>query len=555
MQSTKFITAMFLATLAFAGARARCQANITESQNPAIYVDSEKGSDAALNAMTTMSANAALAKINSVGTSVAPLQTIQSAINLATLKNQLNVGAKIIVNPGVYRESLNIGASQTAAPLTIEAATTGTTYISGSDAISGGWSAQSGGVYSHAWTYNFGTCPTPSGWPSMSTLARRTEMVFVNGNSLTQVLSSSSLSPGKFYVNESSNQLLIKPPVNTNMSTASVEVATRSQILSISGRSNVVVRGMVIEHARSCVNQNAAVISNSSGVLVDNVQAVWNNWGGLEISNSNNITVQNSVGSHNGGVGFHGYQDTNSLWENNKTDYNNWRGAEGGLLDWGMGGFKSMLMHTATVLNHHSYGNQAQGLWFDTDNKNITINGVYLSNNELADLQLEASEGPITVENSHLCNSRAGVELLNAAKVTFKSNTFYNNGTSGQQYDAQIFLGGRSGGHVIRDWQSGAYYNIYTNDTVMTGNVVVDSNSGQHVFGTYLSSGAFYDFKSTLNAGSNRWYDPHTTSAFELVNGSKVSFSGWKSAMGTDYSSSWGAPSSSPAGACAIAAQ
>jgi Right handed beta helix region len=554
MQSSKFIVTIFLASLALAGVRARCQANITEGQTSAIYVDSAKGSDAVLNSMTTMSPSAALAQINYVGTSTAPLQTIQSAINLATLKNQLNVGAKIIVNPGVYRESLNIGASQTAAPLTIEAATTGTTFISGSDAMTG-WSAQAGGVYYHSWTNNFGECPIPSGWPYISTLGRRTEMVFVNGSSLTQVLSTSALSPGKFYVNESSNELLIKPPVNTNMSTANVEVATRSQILSISGRSNVVVRGMVIEHARSCVNQNAAVISNSSGVLVDNVQAVWNNWGGLEITNSNNITVQNSVGSNNGGVGFHGYQDTNSLWENNKTDYNNWRGAEGGLLDWGMGGFKSMLMHTATVTNHHSYGNQAQGLWFDTDNKNITINGVYLSNNKLDNLQLEASEGPITVENSHLCNGRAGVELLNAAKVTFKDNTFYNNGASGQQYDAQIFVGGRNAGHTIRDWQTGAYYNIYTNDTVMTGNVIVDSNSGQHVFGTYLDSSAFYDFKNTLNAGSNRWYDPHTTSAFELVNGSKVTFSSWKSAMGTDSSSTWGSPSTSPAGACAIAAQ
>jgi Right handed beta helix region len=554
MQSTKFITAILLASLAMAGARARCQANITESQIPAIYVDSKNGSDAALNAMSTMSASAALAKINSVGTSVAPLQTIQSAINLATLKNQLNIGAKIIVNPGVYRESINIGASQTAAPLTIEAANTGTTFISGSDVMTG-WRAQTGGIYYHSWTYNFGECPIPSGWPYISSLGRRTEMVFLNGNSLTQVLSASALSPGKFYVDEGTNQLLIEPPVNTNMSTAVVEVATRSQILSVSGRSNVVVRGMVIEHARSCVNENAAVIAGSSGVLVDNVQAVWNNWGGLEITNSNNITVQNSVGSHNGGVGFHGYQDTNSLWSNNKTDYNNWRGAEGGLLDWGMGGFKSLLMHTATVQNHHSYGNQAQGLWFDTDNKNITINNVYLSQNRLANLQLEASEGPITVENSYLCNGLAGVELLNAAKVTFKDNTLYNNGASGQQYDAQMFVGGRNGGHVIRDWQNGAYYNIYTNDMVMTGNVFVDANSGQHLFGTYLSSGAFYDYKSTLNAGSNRWYDPHTASAFELLNGSKVDFSGWKSAVGTDYSSSWAPPSTSPAGACAIAAQ
>ena len=98
-------------------------------------------------------------------------------------------------------------------------------------------------------------------------------------------------------------------------------------------------------------------------------------------------------------------------------------------------------------------------------------------------------------------------------------------------------------------------YNIYTNDMVMTGNTFVDATSGQHVFGTYLSTGAFADFKNTLNAGSNRWYDPHTTSAFELPNGAKVSLSAWNSAVGTDYSSTWGPPSTSPAGACAIAAQ
>ena len=232
-------------------------------------------------------------------------------------------------------------------------------------------------------------------------------------------------------MDEPTNQLLIKPPVNTNMSTAVVEVATRSQILNVSGRSNLVVRGLTLEHARSCVNDSAASISSSKGVLVDSVHANWNNWGGLEITSSSNITVQYSEASHNGGVGLHGYQDVNSLWTNNKTDYNNWRGAEGGLYDWGMGGFKSLLMHTATVQYHHSYGNQAQGLWFDTDNKNITINNVYLSNNRLANLQLEANEGPIVVKNSYLCNGLAGAELLNSANTTFQSNTFYNNGASG----------------------------------------------------------------------------------------------------------------------------
>ena len=550
MHFSKFISAIFLASLAVGGASARCQANITESQTSAIYVDSQKGSDAAVNAMSSTN----LASTSLVGTSVAPLQTIQAAVNLATLKNQQNIAAKIVVNPGIYRESINIGASQTTAALTIEASTTGTSVISGSDAITG-WQYETGGTYYYAWNYNFGVCPIPTGWPYISTLGRRTEMVFVNGASLTQVLSSSALAAGKFYVDESTNQLLIKPPVNTNMSTAAVEVAVRPQILNVSGRSNLIVRGLTFEHARSCVNNSAASISSSNGVLVDSVHANWNNWGGLEITSSRNITVQYSEASHNGGVGLHGYQDVSSLWTNNKTDYNNWRGAEGGLYDWGMGGFKSLLMHTATVQYHHSYGNQAQGLWFDTDNRNITINGVYLSNNRLANLQLEASEGPIVVKNSYLCNGLAGVELLNSANTTFQSNTFYNNGASGQLYDAQIFVGGRKGGHVIYDWETGAYYDLFTKDMVMTGNKFADVNAGQFVFGTYLGGGDWSDFANTLNAGSNRWYDPHTTYAYNMPNGVKVNFSGWKNAVGTDYTSGWGALSASPASSCAIASQ
>ena len=107
--------------------------------------------------------------------------------------------------------------------------------------------------------------------------------------------------------------------------------------------------------------------------LVDQIQANWNNWGGIGISSSSQITVQNSVASHNGGVGFAGNTDLNTLFNANESDYNNWRGAMGALYDWGMGGTKLMYMHSATVTNHYSYRNQAQGLWFDTDSKNVSI--------------------------------------------------------------------------------------------------------------------------------------------------------------------------------------
>ena len=110
-----------------------------------------------------------------------------------------------------------------------------------------------------------------------------------------------------------------------------------------------------------------------------------------------------------------------------------------------------MRMRNTTVQGHFSYRNQAQGLWFDTDNQNITINNATLSENLLASLQLEANEGPITLENSHLCSSGLGVKLIDRKKVSIWGNTFYNNsGTNIQQ--AEIYVAGKSGGRYVTDW-------------------------------------------------------------------------------------------------------
>ena len=158
MQFRKSFLILYLAALAIAGSRARSQANVVENQTNAIYVDSQKGSDV-------------IADVKLAGTSSAPLQTIQAAINLANTKNQQKIGTKIIVKPGVYRESVNIAAiaNQSTAPLTIEASATGSSIITGADVLTG-WSALAGhpNAFLHSWPYNFGECPIPSGWPTRS---------------------------------------------------------------------------------------------------------------------------------------------------------------------------------------------------------------------------------------------------------------------------------------------------------------------------------------------------------------------------------------------------
>src|ERR1700750_2695707 len=103
--------------------QARSQANVIENQTTVIYVDGQSGSDSNAGAISS------------------PLKTIQAAVNKANINNQKSIGTKIVVNPGVYRESVNVNpvSGLTAAPLTIEAATSGTAIVSASEILSG-WS-------------------------------------------------------------------------------------------------------------------------------------------------------------------------------------------------------------------------------------------------------------------------------------------------------------------------------------------------------------------------------------------------------------------------------
>ena len=525
------------AILVLTGIRSSAQAHVTEGQTTYLYVDAKSGND------------------SHSGAKASPLKTIQAAVNKADTNNEKNVATKIIVNSGVYREDVFIDAyKSTGATVTIQAAVAGAAIIDGANVLSN-WSLTSNGNYTHTWTPNLGTCGIPSGWPgTVPTIARRTEMFFLNGQPLTQVMATSQLRPGTFFVSEAGNMAYVHPPSGTNMSTATIEAAERRTTLNISNRKDIVLRGLVFRHAASCINTAGVNVNSSSNILFDSDQAVWNNWGGIGVYHSTNLTIQNSVANHNGGVGFVATNDQAVLFSFNETDYNNWRGAQGALYDWGMGGAKFMYVHGATVQNHFSYQNQAQGLWFDTDNKNITINHATLSGNHMAALQLEANEGPVTVENSNLCKSGSGVNILNVQGLAIKNNTFYNNGGNGIYDAGEIFVAGFANGHKITDSLTGAVYNLITKSTIVSGNTFQNAGSGQNVFGTYLAGNDWSTFANSLEASTNKWYDPHTASNFKITGGKAVTLGGWQSATGTDYSSKWTkAYLAQPAG-CAIPA-
>jgi hypothetical protein len=529
-----FALCLFLATLASVESRVSAQANVVENQTTCIYVDANLGSDSNNGAQAT------------------PYKTIQAAVSKASTLNQQGIGVKVIINPGVYRESVQLGNYKaTHATLTIQAAVTGTAIISGSDVITG-WSQQNSTTWQTHFSDTTGFCAVPSGWPAgFAPIMQRTEMVFVNGTPLTQVMAFTDLKPGTFFFSDAYQMLHISPPAGTNMATAVVEAAVRPTTFTAVGRYNLVVRGLVFRHAANCLNTSSFNIFGSTQVLIDSVQALWNNWGGLGVYTSNYFTVQNSVSSYNGGAGILGDQDEYSLFSFNETDYNNWRGAQSAFYDWAMGGTKLFQMRTATVQNHFSYNNHAQGLWFDTDNQNVTVDNATLVGNVMAGLQIERDEGPLAVKNSHFCSSGQGINVLTSPNLVIQNNTFYDNsGTN--KYQAEIFIAGQAGGKIITDYLTGQSYNLFTTGMTLSGNTFQNATSGQLVFGTYLGGTDWTQFASTLKASNNTWYDPLTSNSFKIVNGKVVDLAGWQSAVQNDYSSVWQTPSTSPASFCNV---
>jgi hypothetical protein len=507
--------------------------SIPENEETAfIYVDPNVGND------------------SNPGTQAKPLQTIQAAASLASQNNKKKIGTRVTLNPGTYRESVqyNAGGGNTTAPITFEAADNGTAILSGSDLYTD-WKA-SGNVFTHSWTSLGGDCAVPSEWPSMWPIVLRREMVFVNGTPLTQVISSEEMIEGTFYVDDGGGQISVWPPTGTNMSTATVEVAVRPGVFTLAGATNFVFRGLTFEHAATCPQGgNALTINNSTSVLVDTDNFLWNNDAGLGFYETNNVVVQNSVANHNGAEGFSAIQGKNYNYNNDETSYNNWRGAMAAFYGWSYSGTKILLMHTADFNGFKTYYNQTGGIWFDTDNQNITLENLASSNNLQYGMLLEASEGPITITDSQFCNNHDNEDPANstgtlgsgnAEYVTVSGSLFYNNAIP--HIGGEIKIGGTSAGRSFTNWETGEPMTVQSQNWTLSNNTVVGVGSTEELFYSYLTGSVWNPlFTSTFASNNNTWWNASNANVFTTSAGT-YDFAKWQSAMGRDADSTFSNP-------------
>jgi hypothetical protein len=521
------------------------QASVNENLETAfLYVDGKTGSD------------------SNLGTKTQPLKTIGAAVNVAVGNNHNGIGTRVIINPGTYREFFSVGKGSrtTSSPITFEAATNGTVFVSGADVWTG-WAPYSGNskIYTQSWPYRWGVCPGDPSAPTEQNIMMRREMVVVNGKPLTEVLSLGAMRTGTFFPEEARSTIYVWPPAGTDMATATVEVATRPTLFTDAGQSNVVLRGLTFQYANSC-HQNAAVslISGARNVLLDSDNFLWNNATGLAVNGTvQNFTAQNSIFSHNGQLGFNTSQVKTGLWQSDTSSYNNWRGAQGAFYSWDTGGAKLLLDHDSTFNKVTTVFNQAHGIAFDTDNKNVSLSSLVSVGNMGTGFYAEKSEGPFTFSNAAICGNNlannaylGGITLRDSASVSLTGSALFGNAVS------QIYLLGQIGGFQVPDWETGAVLTV-TNENMSLSQTSLAGPAEYQVFSDGSLGGSDWtQFVSTLKSNNNHWWGAGNTNAFTVPAPKKwttLNFSNWRSMTGQDASSNWTSVSS-PA-ACAVASQ
>ena len=466
------------------------------------------------------------------GTISLPIKTITKASVIAVGNNARGFATTVLIHPGTYREAIELSAT-TPTPITFRATEAGTVVISGSDVWTG-WAPQ-GNLFVHPWPYRWGLAAIPPYWPPVPDIVRRREMIFVNGALLQQVQSRAAMREGTFYIDEAGHRAYLWPPAGTSMARAVIEVAVRPNLLTATA-GNLTIQGLVFQHGATFLDGDAVVLGGPN-LLVEASQFLWNNWGGLRITDSTSAVIRGSTANHNGGRGIETYQNKDLVVTDNETSYNNWRGASGKFYDWAMGGIKNIRVHGGTFQRHRAMANQAWGFWFDWDNQNATVADSIACNNLLAGFDVEASQGPITISGAVACGNQAdGVLISASAHVTLKNSVLFGNAQN-QQFEVNPYQDSRS----VDNWETGQVMNVRAEYLTLCGNAMVGLDKTQFM----LAVPDWPFFLTTLSSSGGDFWNRQSAQVFWVAGpggGTAYDLAGWRRVSGQDGTSVWANP-------------
>lgn len=316
-------------------------------------------------------------------------------------------------------------------------------------------------------------------------ISHRAEMAFVNGLPLRQVhledysfeplpMSARSgtgthtyegaiepekaLTPGTFGVTDRSdpNYVYVAPSGDVDTGKATVEVARYQYALEITGKRNLVLKNLTVEHYASRISDGAVMILDRDGhdpdmpnnIWIENCTFQWNSANGIELNQCFAVTLRDCRMVYNGfgGMAFGG--GLNVLGENLVLNYNGWRAGWGSHGAWGHGGAKLTRILDGVFRNIEAIGNNAPGFWFDIDNRNIVMEDLVVLSSRPFGLFFEISPGPFYVNGAYVGGVRnfkgrkaEDIRIAEATRVVLDDVTVVT--TNHMAVTVNIKVGGR----------------------------------------------------------------------------------------------------------------
>ena len=364
------------------------------------------------------------------GTSVlSPFRTINRAVKL------VQPGDTILLADGVYREQvLFLNSGTPTHPITIKAMNPGNAIIDGSDLITG-WTRTGGStpVYTAPWAFDFFMGGSRSFLEPG--LVGNAEQFIYNGKPLTMVGSSTSLTPGTFWVNYDANTVSVYLPDASDPNAGAVYGSSRNRLLGslYKGKGQYVrVEGLTLRHASNFAQANNAALRTENGWVVIDTVVKSVNGAGIGVLGRDVVLIR-TQSLNNGQSGIASSRSERALLFGTESGGNNYKGFRP---QHEAGGGKWALTDYAYIQNHYAHDNQGHGLWFDIENTNFTIinsrfTGQYYRPEEYfraSGIHIEISPGPGRIEGNTIWNNMGpGVKISESQKISILNNSIYNN--------------------------------------------------------------------------------------------------------------------------------
>jgi parallel beta-helix repeat protein len=325
---------------------------------------------------------------------------------LARATHALKPGDTLLLHGGVYRETITLPTSGTAAaPITLRAADGEQPVITGADEIRE-WRpvAGEGAIYRTPWEHVFAIdqrdgqpvrthgAPAPVG---------RAEQLFWWGRPLRMVMRREQLAPDTFFIDDAGRMLYAWFPEDPTRGGA--EASTRDLLLTPAGTagvSHVHVRGLTFRAAANFAQRGAVRIAGS-GWRVEDCVFERMNGPGASITGPGHL-LRHCTFRDNGQLGFGAARAHRLRLIECRLLRNNTKRFSSG---WEAGGCKIVLTRRSMIDRCVALDNAGPGFWYDIGNESALVRSCFAARNEVG-LMYEISYGltarnNLMLENGH----------------------------------------------------------------------------------------------------------------------------------------------------------